>query len=256
MARREAFRNPLILEAVYRGIQSRHNGITFNRLLEDQQHLISKDSTLRRLLQVLVASGTVSKTQLSPGSLRDPRWANLKHPPILYIARLSKPRLEVGARAFLHYGVSFDYDTSLPYHSILDKTDWIGLSRASLALEEPLPIASPEDLLVHTLSRWNSPASTILRPLSIMLYGLRRLDAKYLSSRASQKNLQGLLQQFQASFKVFARIRPGDLARRPTLIKARTLVLINHPELRWVKASPLIEPEEVLDLSAKEALSH
>jgi hypothetical protein len=89
-----------------------------------------------------------------------------------------------------------------------------------------------------------------------MLYGSRRLDSRYLYSRASQKGLQRLLQQFQASFKVFVRIKPGDLARRPTLMKTRTLVLANHPELRWVKASPLLQEEEVLDLSSKEALSH
>jgi len=259
LARKEAFRNPLILETVHQRIRRSPKGITFNRLLQSSQDLLTKDSTLRKLLQVLVASGSVSTSQLSPSSLEDIRWANLRHLPVLYKALGSRPMLEVGVRAYLHYAVSFDYDPSLPYHSISDETDWTGLSHASLAQEEggPIPVASPEDLLVHTLARWNSPASTILRPLSIMLYSTRKLDNKYLSSRASQKRLLRPLQQFQASFKqAFLRIKPGHLARRPNLMKVRTLVLENHPELRWVKALPLIEAEEVLDLSTKEAVSH
>jgi len=259
LARKEAFRNPLILEAVHQRIRGSPRGITFNRLLQSSQGLVTKDPTLRKLLQVLVASGSVSASRLSSSSLEDTRWANLKHLPILYKALGSKPRLEVGVRAYLHYGVSFDYDPSLPYHSILDETDWVGLSHASLAQEEGelTPVASPEDLLVHTLARWNFPASTILRPLSIMLYSTRKSDTRYLSSRASQKRLQRPLQQFQASFKqAFLRIKPDHLAKRPSLMKVRTLVLENHPELRWVKATPLIEIEEVLDLSTKEATIH
>jgi len=259
LARKEAFRNPLILEAVHQRIRRSPRGITFNRLLQSSQGLVTKDPTLRKLLQVLTSSGLVSTSQVSPSSLEDTRWANLTHLPTLYRARASKPMLEVGVRAYLHYGVSFDYDPSLPYHSILDETDWVGLSHASLAqqTEGLIPVASSEDLLVHTLARWNSPASTILRPLSIMLYSTRKSDTRYLSSRASQKRLQRPLQQFQASFKqAFLRIKPGHLARRPNLMKVRTIVLENHPELRWVKATPLIEIEEVLDLSTKEATIH
>ncbi len=162
-------------------------------------------------------------------------------------------------RAYLSRGVAFDHDPSLPYHSIMDETDWVGLSNASLAHEEErlVPVASHEDLLVHTLARWNSPASTILRPLSIMLYSTKKLHTNYLSTRASQKGLRRPLQEFQASFKqAFLRIKPDQLARRPTLMKVRALVLENHPELRWVKAPPLIDAEEVLDLSTKEAISH
>ncbi len=257
MARKEAFRNPLIVEAVYRRIHGSPKGITFNRLLRSSQGLISKDPTLRKILHALVASGSVSASRLATSSLEDKRWANLKHLPTLYMARRSKPRLEVGVRAYLYHGVSFEHDPSLPYHSIMDDTDWTGLSHASLAETEegPVPIASPEDLLVHTLARWNSPASTILRPLSIMLYSTRKFDIEYLSSRASEKGLRRPLQQFQASFKeAFLRIKPSHLARRPNLMKVRTMVLESHPELRWVKAPPLIEPEEVLDLSSKEAM--
>lgn len=248
----------MILEAVYRRIRASPNGITFNRLLQSSQGLLAKDSTLRKLLQVLVASGLVSAIRLSPSRLEDTRWANLKHLPILYRFLDSKPRLEVGVRAYLRYGVSFDYDPSLPYYSILDQTDWIGLSHASLTQEDEglIPAASPEDLLVHTLARWNSPASTILRPLSIMLYSTRRFDTKYLTVRASQKHQQRPLQRFQASFKqAFLRIKPKTLAERPSLMKVRTLVLENHPELRWVKAPPLIDPAEVIDLSTKEAIA-
>ncbi len=249
----------MILEAVHRRIRSSPRGITFNRLLQSSQGLLTKDSTLRKLLQVLIASGSASASPLSPSSLEDKRWANLNHLPILYRALGSKPRIEVGVRAYLHQGVAFDHDPSLPYHSIFDETDWTGLSNASLAYEEGglILTASPEDLLVHTLARWNSPASTILRPLSIMLYSTRTFDTRYLSSRASQKGLRRPLQQFQASFKqAFLRIKPDRLARRPNLMKVRTLVLESHPELRWVKAPPLIDAEEILDLSAKEATSH
>ncbi len=259
MARKEAFRNPLILEAVYRRIRESPKGITFNRLLRSSQGLLSKDPTLRKMLYALVASGSVSASRLATSSLDDTRWANLKHLPILYRARCSKPRLEVGVRAYLHHGISFEHDPFLPYHSIMDETDWTGLSHASLSETEegPVPIASPEDLLVHTLARWKSPASTILRPLSIMLYSTRRFNTEYLSSRASQKGLRRPLQQFQASFKqAFLRIKPGHLASRPYLMKVRRIVLENHPELRWVKAPPLIETEEVLDLSSKEAIYH
>jgi hypothetical protein len=239
-------------------IRSSPRGITFNRLLQSSQGLLTKDPTLRKLLQVLVASGSVSASRLSSSSVEDTRWANLKHLPILYKALGSKPRFEVGVRAYLHYRVSFDYDPSLPYQSILDETDWVGLSHASLAQGEVelIAVASLEDLLVHTLDRWNSPASAILRPLSIMLYSTRRFDTEYLSSRAFQKGLRRPLQRFQASFKkAFLRIKPGQLSGRPNLMKVRSVVLENHPELRWVKAPALIETEEVLDLSTKEAIS-
>lgn len=255
--RKAKWQNPLVLQHIYEEIDKRHE-ISFNGLLHATRYVVAKDSTLKKILGILVASGVVAKRvaeEYEVGKI-DVRWLNLKKRPVFYSSTGGKPTVEMGVKAYIAHGVAFEYDESLPYFSVMEETDWIGLARSSIFKNSrgtTFIAASVEDLLVRALQKWFDEEGKIFRQLTVMLYSEHSVDKEYLEDRSDKYNVGELLQRFLSSFKeAFWTVTAEGLRTNPFFLEVRNTILHRHPELKHVKGEPLIPYNEVIEQASKE----
>ncbi len=165
--------NKALIERIYAELDEEKSFLELLAKLR-RENVINSHRTLRKYLELLVASGLVEEKIIPQRNI---------NPKKLYRVTGRKPKIQVGLSLFSVYGLNRE----VPPETREVETDLLGLSKAKLL--NGAAVASIEDFLVDVFNRYLKGEKHLI-DLFLVVYLKNKVDLEYMVKRAGEAGIK------------------------------------------------------------------